>query len=344
MRRIAITVSQCYARILQLRRWAYRHHLLTPTTPPLPTISVGSIIAGGAGKTPVVHWLVQTLLQRGRKPAILSRGYKRHSRGCVLVSTGVQPPLVPVLHAGDEPYWYALHLPVPVIVDKRRSRAAVYAATHLDVDTLILDDAFQHWQLHRHCDIVIVDDRTLAEQFLLPAGMLREPQTALQRAHLILTRHPVTCRHLPSFLSHLPCFTFTMGFLPPQHVLGPSSAPTTFLAFAGIARPDTFFQQLRRLHLPVAATCTFPDHHWYTQRDLEQLTVIAQKHHATALLTTEKDAVRLLPYQQYLEQSRIGVYVLPMRVTFAEPTEQAFIEHIEQCLNQNLKNNQLRSQ
>ncbi len=338
MRHFLKAGSWLYGGVLRCRRWVYRTGLRKSVYPPLPTISVGNLLVGGTGKTPFVHWLARFLLQQSRKPAILSRGYRRRSSGLLVVSDG-QQIMASVTAAGDEPYWYAWKLPsVPVVVDSNRTRAAVYVARSFAVDTLILDDAFQHWQFHRHCDLVIVTSETLKEHSLLPAGRLREPLDALHRADLLLARAPLSCDALRSIVPERPCLPFTVAFGELQPFLGSGSPPEHFVAFAGIANPQQFFQQLLRDGVPVVQTLAFPDHHWYTPEDLRTLQRLLRQQKAAALVTTEKDAVRLLPYRQQIEQSGIAVYVLPMWVELSDSAAEQLKNLLEQCLSRSIPN------
>jgi len=146
-------------------------------------ISVGNISVGGTGKTPVIRFLADYLKEMGFKVAILSRGYRRKSKGTIIVSDGNET-LANLQQAGDEPYLLARQLDsIPVIVEADRYKGARFIQDNFQPDVILLDDAFQHRRLHRDLDIVLVDASVgFGRGFLLPAGFLREPISSLKRA------------------------------------------------------------------------------------------------------------------------------------------------------------------
>lgn len=326
-------VNSIFTLAFHIRLWLYQHNIRRAAAPPLPAVSVGNITAGGTGKTPVVAWLVKSLCNYGFQPAIISRGYRRKSRGFFLVSDGSKL-YGTVEYAGDEPYWYATQLKVPVAVDKNRIRAAEELSKRFPLDVLILDDAFQHWHIQRQCDILVVDSHTLTEKFFLPAGGLRAPKTTLQWADILLARSPVDCATVHEthpFLKEKRCFSFTPKLELPKRYFGKSNGTREhrYYLFAGIAHPAQFFEAARQQHLVVCGQQAFRDHHWYTRKDLVSLLQKARNAAATALLTTEKDAVRLTPYRELLDTADIPIYVLPMRIAFpSQEQEQKCIEMI----------------
>ena len=284
----------------------YRAGLLRVRRAARPVVSVGNVATGGTGKTPFVRWLAGELLARGERPAILTRGYRRRSRGLVVVSDGAGT-LAPVSAAGDEPALLGRALPrVPVMAHANRWHAALRTLDIApDVSLFLLDDGFSHVRLFRDADIALLDASAPdAGGALLPAGRLREPLSALARADLIvITRtdqaSPAAAaalagRHAPG----VPLFhavTDVIGIRGPggESVRAPELRNVTLVAVAGLARPDAFTATLGFLGLAPAAFLPFRDHARYDGAEVSRIVRAAASSGATAVVTTEKDAVKL---------------------------------------------------
>ena len=275
-----------------------------------PVVSVGNLSAGGAGKTPFVIWLFSALVERGLRPAVLTRGYRRPAGEETLLFTraGHGAAWTPdAVSAGDEVQVMLRHGLAPVGVDGSRLRAGRALEAQCAVDLHLLDDGFQHLALGRDLDIVLVDSsRPPWEDDLLPAGRLREPPSALRRAGVIvLTRvqdwtamGPMEAR-LRGVAPQAEIYrartrlTAAVGAAEPS-VPGPAPASSQpALAFAAVGNPRAFFADLCLAGFRVVGTQPFRDHHRYTARDLRRLEQRARRVGAEALLTTEKDAANL---------------------------------------------------
>lgn len=252
-----------------------------------PVVSVGNLSVGGAGKTPFVIALGELLKARGIAFDVLSRGYGRKTRGVLAVD-----PNGAAADFGDEPLLIARRLTVPVIVGESRYAAGHFAEEKLTGKDLhpqlhILDDGFQHRSLARAFDIVLLTQRDFTDR-LLPSGRLREPLSSLARADAIAIPADFSADN-PSLSGKLLWRT--------HRQMSVSSAPPNPIVFCGIARPEQFFAQVREnllsLGITPAAELTFRDHHAYTPRDIGQLIVARNQHHAGGFVTTEKDAVNL---------------------------------------------------
>jgi len=267
----------------------------------VPVVSVGNLTVGGTGKTPLVAWLATRLQQAGRKPAIVSRGYRGTvGRGPRVVSRGASLSCGPD-ECGDEPYLLASTLPgVPVVVGADRA-AAADAATDLGSDVLLLDDGFQHRRLGRDLDIVLLDSgRPFGNERLLPAGTLREPVAALARAGLVLVtrsepdqRHPeierIVRRH-NGYAPILRCGHRRLGFFDSSgHEVEP---PRRALVFCGIGNPAAFRADVEAQGVEIAGFEARRDHQRYLVSDLKRLDARAAAL-SSVLVTTEKDRVRL---------------------------------------------------
>jgi tetraacyldisaccharide 4'-kinase len=270
-------------------------------------VAVGNLTLGGTGKTPLVELLARRLGHRGRRVAILSRGYGRRGTADLIVSDG-QRLLATAADAGDEPYLLARRLPgVPVLVGRDRARAGATALARFRPDVLLLDDGFQQRRLRTDLAIVCLDARApWGERGLFPRGTLREPPAALGRAHLLVLTHADAAadpaalearlrRHAPAApIAHATYEVEAVEDVATGGRLAVEALRTRpALAFAGIAAPDNFRRTLVALGVAPRELVTFPDHHGYTADDVAALEARARAAGAEALVTTEKDAVRL---------------------------------------------------
>jgi len=291
---VADPLSAAYAHIARLRRAWYARPGRSRRLPH-PVISVGNLSMGGSGKTPVVAALARLLRQRGQRPVILTRGYGRReaTEGVLVVSDG-QRVLESVERSGDEPQMLARLLPgVPVLVGADRYLAGVFAERHFAGTVSILDDGFQHVQLQRDVDLLLVSVDDLNDR-VVPAGHLRESLAAAQLADAVLvTGSEADVTAVVDVLRHPTMFRVktTYGVIN-RRVQQDPPCTERVVAFAGIARPDRFFNALQSLGYEIARELTFPDHHWYSAADIARIQAAARDANAPLIVTTEKDAVR----------------------------------------------------
>jgi tetraacyldisaccharide 4'-kinase len=255
-----------------------------------PVVSIGNLSTGGSGKTPLTIALAKLLSNKGFQVDVLSRGYGRQSQLAAQVN-----PEGTAEEFGDEPLLIARETGLPVYVAPQRYDAGMLAEAHLsetgqkDRPPVIhlLDDGFQHRQLARDVDILLLDRRDW-QDWLLPAGNLREPLKAARRATVIAI--PVGEAEFENELR-------TWGWQGPvwrlRRRMDVPAVNGSVAAFCGIARPEQFFSGLEAAGLRLAARVAFHDHHHYTARDIDRLVAAARAAEATALVTTEKDRVRL---------------------------------------------------
>jgi tetraacyldisaccharide 4'-kinase len=295
-----------------------------------PVISIGSISAGGAGKTPFLIMLGEQLKQRGLAFDVLSRGYGRKSTGVMLVDPAGSPQ-----EFGDEPLLIARKLDVPVIVGGDRYAAGQFAENKFGAQVHLLDDGFQHRKLARDFDIVLITERDLHDS-LLPVGRLREPLSSITRASALAFVHDGTAARIPgSGGQHV--WSVLRGIVPPE------TADTCF-AFCGIARPQNFFADLRKAGTRLVGVHEFADHHLYGATDVELLLRLRQQSGATAFITTEKDEVNLGGHLRQMQP----VHVVPVRMRFepmpdlAADTADSALSPVDQLYNLIARHNQGR--
>ena len=288
--RVALMRRAWYARPGRRRRLNHR------------VISVGNLSMGGSGKTPVVAALAALLRDRGERPVILTRGYARRepTEGVLVVSDGGGVREA-VSRSGDEPQLLARKLPgVPILVSADRYIAGLFAERHFDPTVSILDDGFQHLPLARDVDLLLVSPADLNDR-VVPSGHLREPLSAGRFADAVLVNgNEDETAQVAAALRVATAFRVVAHY---GELCSVAARP--LVAFAGIARPERFFDALRSLGYDVARELRFPDHHWYSARDVETIRAAARAAGSASIVTTEKDAVRC----------DMDVAVLPMTVS-----------------------------
>jgi tetraacyldisaccharide 4'-kinase len=276
--------SWLYGIAVHLRIWLYREGLLKQKRLNGAVISVGNLTVGGTGKTPMVIWLAEKLMEQGQRVAILSRGYK---------GSGESSDEVEVMRS-------RLQNRAMFGVGKDRFASGHQLESRQAVDVFLLDDGFQHLPLARDMDILLIDaSHSLGKQALLPAGPMRERLSAMARADvLVFTRSETSSetREAVQRLSSLPVFASTtklMGFrrLNGDALLRSAEeiGPGPFVAFCGIGNPGAFLRDLRRWGISPAEHIFFADHHRYTEADIADVERVAAQCGAKVLLTTEKD-------------------------------------------------------
>jgi tetraacyldisaccharide 4'-kinase len=278
--RLLMPLACLYA---QAARWRWRRE--TPQDCGVPVICVGNLTAGGQGKTPVVLSLAELLYGLGRMPAVLSRGYGGRLQGPMRVD----PARHTAADVGDEPLLLARHLPAYICPDRRLSAAVAQAH---GADVLLMDDGFQNPGLQKTLSLIVVDGATgFGNGRVMPAGPLREPlEDGFARADAVV----LLGEDRTGLVGRLP---HRLPLLRAEAVAGPlpqAAQGRPLLAFAGIGRPQKFYESLAVLGAAPVETADFPDHHAYGAADLDRLRARAAALGAV-LITTAKDAVRLPP-------------------------------------------------
>lgn len=322
-------LSAVFGGVARLRRSWYERRPSSRARLGRPVISVGNMVVGGSGKTPVVAALAELLTARGHRPAILSRGYRRRSTDLVVVSDGTGPR-VPVDESGDEPQMLARDLAgVPVVVAADRAHAGRVAIERFDSTVLILDDGFQHLQLERTVDLLVLSSADLRET-VLPSGRLREPLSAARMADAVLVYGSAAeAQQVAKAVGVARAYGVSTRYLPLRPLSGSGTLPasTRIAAVAGIARPERVFDALRQQGHAIVQERVFPDHHWFTAADVRDVERAAQASGAGCVVTTAKDAVRL---DRLRDVMTLQWAILPMRVSIEPGAE--FEEWLRQRL------------
>lgn len=288
-------MSALYAAAMRRRRERYARRPDLRRRLRVPVVSIGNLAVGGRGKTPLVATVARELLAMGERPAILTRGYARTrpADGVVVVRDpdGIRSDLA---RSGDEPLMLARQLPgISVLASPDRYLAGCLAEHHFGSTVHVLDDGFQHLQLERDVDIVIVGRDDIARPATLPRGRLREPLDTLIAADAIVAADDDI--EIDGVGPHVTVFGARRALGKPEGV----SAGAPVLALAGIASPQRFFDDLSASGYTVVQVLAFRDHHPYSRRDVQRIFATATAAGAEAVLTTEKDFVRLLPHRPF---------------------------------------------
>jgi tetraacyldisaccharide 4'-kinase len=319
LRGVLRVASWGYCPAVRLRRWAYRHHLLPSHRADVPVICVGNLTTGGTGKTPMAAWLVHRLREAGRRPAILTRGYKGSDE------------------SSDEADLLRHVTGAPVVVEPDRVAGAARAAG-AGADVIIMDDGYQHRRLRRELDIVLVSAANpFGYGYCLPRGLLREPPRALRDADAIVITHAdraadeevrtlmqrlkrLAPRASIAVAAHRPfCAVDEQGRRRPLADLQGRKV----CAFCGLADPDSFFVMLSNLGVRVVSRHPLDDHFQYNAHSLERLCQNCQERsgcQANVHVTTQKDYVKLkgIPSNRAVWQLVVSMDLLSGRDELAE--------------------------
>ncbi len=306
---VLLVLSVVYGGLMSLRAHLYKIGVFPSKHLPCRVVSIGNVIAGGTGKTPMTIMVARMIRDMGYRVVVISRGYRgRMEDKGGIVSDGKTVFKGPE-DAGDEPYLMAKILKgVPVVVGRRRYEAGLRAVEQFQPDVIVLDDAFQHLRLGRDLNLVLMDSHTpFGNGHILPRGLLREPASALRRAHAVIftrSNRADTPSALTAPRESLPIFH--TAHIPVIRKTGQGSgtflADTTDLsilrgkkavAFGGLANNDQFFDSLKRAGCLLEHTFSFADHYRYVRNDIDRIARTAQEKGAEVIVTTFKDNVKI---------------------------------------------------
>jgi len=323
---ILTPLSWLYGLITSARNLLYDIHILSSKKPDQFTISIGNITVGGTGKTPMTEYLAR-LFDTQFNIAILSRGYGRKTRGFLLANN-----LSSAADIGDEPLQYFIKFEEKIIVavsENRVKGAVAIQLQHPEVNLLLLDDAYQHRAISQDVKLLLSDfSRPFYKDMPFPAGRLRESRNGANRADaIIVTKCPAALTNLEKETieknirkysrQNVPVFFSAIKYAEPVSYSGSAVELKNVKLVAGIANPDTFVAHLKH-QFNVIEEIIYPDHHYYSQEDLEQL--IKYLKNDTFVVTTEKDMVKLKPLTEKSGVINRFAYV-PIAVDFGNDTE-----------------------
>ncbi len=346
-----LPLSWLYGLVVKLRNLLFEIGILKSRSFNVPIISVGNITVGGTGKTPHVEYLIE-LLHTKFKVAVLSRGYKRKSRGYMVAGKDTT-----VYDIGDEPFQMRQKFPdITVAVDKNRCHGIDQLTDDKQLDVILLDDAFQHRYVKPGINILLVDyHRLIIYDKLLPAGRLREPLSGKDRADIVIvTKCPQSLKPMEYRV-----ITRAMNLYPYQHLyfttISYGRLHSIFrknvirkeldelkdehvLLLTGIASPKQLEHDLSP-YTSQFTPLTFSDHHQFKRKDIEQINAtFAALPSPKLVITTEKDATRLKATEGLSEEVKDNTYVLPINITFMQEQEDMFNENIIGYVRKNSRN------
>lgn len=321
-------LAPLYGALMKKRAAWYKSGVMESVDLPVPVVSVGNLTMGGTGKTPMAIYIAKCLRAAGYKPAIISRGYGGKARQEInIVSDGTRC-LLDAAMAGDEPRLMAESLPGTVVATGvKRSVVAEYAVNKLGADVIILDDGFQHMALQRDLDLVLFKaPGFLGRARVFPGGELREPLGALGRASAFVITG-VDSRNLPAvgtfseflneefpdkpvFLAEYRVESLVDQFGQPRDI---GVLRQKLYGFCGLAEPGGFLRTISAQGVSLFGFTVFPDHHSYSAADVDRIIIEAEKYGCQALLTSEKDMVKLREIS-----SRIPIYALKVELDLSE--------------------------
>lgn len=348
--RSLLPLSWIYGLAVSIRNLFFDIGVLKNRTFVTPVIAVGNITVGGTGKTPHVEYLVR-LLRNDFKVAVLSRGYKRKSKGFVLADNDSTASVI-----GDEPYQMHRKFPdIHVAVDKNRCHGIdTLCAEKPDTDVIVLDDAFQHRYVKPGINILLVDyNRMIHHDKLLPAGRLREPQSGKKRADIVIvtkcpaTLRPMDYRVIQKTMDLYPfqALYFTSihyGMLTPMYCGEERKLETVkhmnVLLVTGIASPKQMIADIEA-HGARITPLTFADHHNFTDSDVVFInTKFNELPSPKIIITTEKDATRIFGIKGLSDEVRHSMFTLPIKVEFMLDSQEKFNEYIKSYVRKNSRN------
>jgi len=334
LRLVALPLVPIYALITAIRNFLFDLKIFSAAKVEATVISVGNLTVGGSGKTPLVVYLTNLMKQHEKKVAVLSRGYGRQSKGFLFVSDGTELK-TNVEECGDEIYQTVLECSVPAAVCESRVKGAKQLLAKAAIDTIILDDAFQHRWIFRDLDILIFEQRFLLEasplrRTFLPTGLLREDFTSTKRADIIVVNRKFSeLKEIPARLQKYfdakKVFTARYSakgffdikkktFYESKEFEGQKS-----LVISGIANPHSFFKALEQLNVDTENRMIFRDHKFYTPEDIQNIRKQFYAANVHSVITTQKDAVKLMQYKKELDD--IDIFYLKIELQFDDEKE-----------------------
>ncbi len=320
---IYITLSNIYKYIVNYRNRLYDKNKVKIIKLPVPVFSIGNICVGGTGKTPFAVLLAQMLVNNSKKPAIIAKGYKRKKKNINIVSDG-KNILCDIDSAGDEAYFIAEKINIPVVIHVKKYIASQIALNSLDIDCIILDDGFQHRKLNRDLDIVLLNNFTFENVSLIPLGRLRETIDSINRANIIAI--PKEFRYFEELkkynFSNIIIFKRIINKIYELFnlniIIHNDLYSKQICLISSIASPEQFEAMLVDLNINPIMHFKFPDHHNYILKELIEIKKFCLRNGIKYIITTEKDAVKLKKFKELFADSNFCIYVCQLELSITE--------------------------
>lgn len=332
---ILYPLTPVYALVIRLRNFLFDKNVIKSKSVNAKVFAVGNLSVGGSGKTPVSIYLTNLLKQAGFKVGVLSRGYGRKSKGYILVSDG-KKFMTTVELSGDEIYHTVLDCSVPAAVSENRVTGVERLINDTKIDTVVLDDAFQHRWINRDFDLLVIDQRFLTGRSffinnLLPTGVMREPLSSIKRADAIIinrkfTEKTNTPAEFNQYFHGKKIFTGyykAISFFDLKHNTELSLEDfqgQKSLVVSGIAAPVSFLNVLKQNKIDTQNKLIFKDHKKYNYDDIQRIRQLFYSTNSHSVVTTEKDAVKLTKFSR--EMDDIDIYYL--KIKFLLDAEDSF--------------------
>ncbi len=344
LRILLLPFSFLFGIIALIRNLFYDNGILKSFNVPVKVVSVGNVTVGGTGKTPTVIYLVKLLRRLGKRPGILSRGYGRKSKGFKLVFDG-SVFNCDVSNCGDEIILEVHNTKVPAAVCEDRVEGALKLIEAAEIDTIVLDDAFQHRRIGRNADVVLLDQDFLLsgsplDKLPLPSGLFREPILSLKRADAVIINRKFSVeKKIPEnvmkildgkkvFYAHYEIEGLfdvkDYKYFPVEEFTGQKS-----LVVAGIAKPESFLYTLKSVEIDVTNRLIFKDHKNYENKDVQKIRKQFYETNAYSVITTEKDAVKLINFSKELDD--IDIYFIRIKLVLKDENE--FVKFLQLNIN-----------
>lgn len=341
LRYLLIPASWIYGWVIHLRNYLFDAGLFKSEKFSTPIICVGNVTVGGTGKTPMSELIIDYMSRKGKRIALLSRGYGRKSKGYIEVQTTSHYRQV-----GDEPLQIKLKFPETLVVvcEKRVDAIRRIEAEHPEIDLIVLDDGFQHRYVSPKVNIVMVDaTRQPQEDTYLPYGTLRDELDQLHRAHYFVVTKcpdnmtPLERRLLRKYLvkvAYQKIYFTRMESFRPQPLFEdvapkePLQRSQRVIALSGIGNPVPFHKTLEKSY-DVVERVTYDDHHVYKVRDVREIVALLEQYPDAVVVTTEKDAVKLTNRERIPERLQRALYYLPINISFMEDSDTDLLNNLE---------------
>lgn len=316
-----------YKIITRFRNYLYDKNIFKSYISKSYVISIGNIIAGGTGKTPLIIYLAELLKNSGVKVGIIAGGYKRKSKGLIVVHDNNKIATT-VEKSGDEAYLLAEKLKIPILIHNKKYLALSELDNLFDIDVVLIDDGFQHRKISRNLDIVIINDKTIKEFNLIPKGYLREEKSNLKRADILIYR---------DLDVELEEFKSIKSFHIKTDINKAKIDDEKAIILTAIANPSNFVNFLNKYNANIEKVFAFKDHHFFKNTEIDKVIDFISTKQIKIIYTTEKDKIKLNKFNEKFESSNIKLICIELEITFNNDFE--FKEYILGKINEENNSN-----